>query len=262
MWLVWGRKKVEKPLGYVAEFCPICRAARIFKVFRIGMATHIYYLSFGEGELAGYIGRCQQCGTALSINTSKFIQIEKEEPSTLDALIETTYPDFVHDYESRLEIENRLQRREPTAIPNRERLLMEPFEILAMDVEDRFAYTRMDKEIGIGCAASSLIFMLLCCASASFVDDRFARDVIKVGMGAVVIAGGIYTFVQIARAPKRYIRRAILPRLSRALRPLNPSRAEITKCVARIESKGLRLGKHIDEGQLWAAINQNGVPFE
>ncbi len=256
MWLVWGTKKVEKPLGYAAEFCPICRAPRIFKIFRAGMTTHIYFISVGTGELTGYFGRCQECNTAIPIDAAKFVRFEKEAPDKLETLIQATYPDFYRHYEGRLEIENRLRRREPVMLPDREGLLMEPFTILAMDVEDRFAYLRMDREIAIGCAATSVIFTLLACGTASFVKDDFARDSINLGIGLVVFAGMLYTFVQIIRAPKRYVRRMILPRLSRALRPLKPIRHEITDCVARIESKGLRLGKHIVEEELWEAVQK------
>jgi len=226
----------------------------IFKVSRIGMATHIYYLSVGEGELAGHLGRCQECKTAIPIDASKFVRFEKDLPNNLDALIQNTYPDFHRDFENRLEIEDRLKSREPMAIPNRERLLMEPFDILAMDVEERFAYTPIDREIAIAIGVTSVIFMLLCCGSAAFLEDDFVRDVINLGLGFVFIAGVVYTFVQIARAPKRYIRRMIVPRLSQSLRPLSPIRSEIADCIERIKSKGLRLGKHIDEEQLWETI--------
>jgi hypothetical protein len=256
MWLVSGRKKVEKPLGYAAEFCPICRAPRIFKIFRVGMSTHIYYIPVGEGELTGYAGKCQQCSTKIPIDASKFVQFEKETPDKIDTLIQTTYPEFYTDYKARLELESRPERREPVIISDQEKLLMEPFDILSMDVEERFAYTPVDREIAIAIAATSLIFMLLCCGSAAFIEDDFVRDVINLVLGFVVIAGVVTTFVQIIRAPKRYIRRMIVPRLSQSLRPLNPARSEITDCIERIKSKGLRLGKYIDEEHLWEAIQQ------
>jgi hypothetical protein len=41
MAVIWGRKKVERKLGFVAEFCPICRTPREFEVSRVGIARVI-----------------------------------------------------------------------------------------------------------------------------------------------------------------------------------------------------------------------------
>jgi hypothetical protein len=108
MWLIWGRKKIEKPLGYAVEFCPICRAPRVFKIFRIGMATHIYYVAIGEGAMTGYSGRCQECNTMIPIDASKFVQFTRETSESIAALTRATYPDFYQHHEGRLERRERV----------------------------------------------------------------------------------------------------------------------------------------------------------
>ena len=49
MLFIWGKKRVERNIGKVADFCPICREVRMFQLIRVGVADHIYYVSFGEG---------------------------------------------------------------------------------------------------------------------------------------------------------------------------------------------------------------------
>src|SRR5258706_9118781 len=44
MFIIWGKKRVTKSLGYVADFCPLCRDVRTFELVRVGLAGHIYYL--------------------------------------------------------------------------------------------------------------------------------------------------------------------------------------------------------------------------
>jgi len=58
MSIIWGRKQVEKRLGYVADFCPICRDINPFLVSSVGVAEHIYYLPIGKGELISHIAEC------------------------------------------------------------------------------------------------------------------------------------------------------------------------------------------------------------
>ena len=44
MFIIWGTKIVERKLGYVADFCSICRGARPFTVFKVVQVGHLYYL--------------------------------------------------------------------------------------------------------------------------------------------------------------------------------------------------------------------------
>jgi hypothetical protein len=255
--IILGTKKVEKKLGYVAELCPICRAPRAFEVKRIGVASHIYFISVGEGQLAGFSGRCQQCATQIPIDGPKFGKFEESPSTDIETLIQSTYPGFHGDYEERLEIEDRLKRGETVVLTNREKWLIEPFEMLSMDVEERFANARFDKESGIGCAATAMVFSFLCCGSSAVGEKDLLRDIMHLGMAAVAIVGLVYTVILIFSAPNRYIQREIVPRLARALRPVIPTKPEISECVARMKSKGHRIGKRINEEKLWMAIQQD-----
>jgi len=41
MFIVWGKKIVYRKLGFVADFCPICRGPRAFELKRVGSASHL-----------------------------------------------------------------------------------------------------------------------------------------------------------------------------------------------------------------------------
>jgi hypothetical protein len=37
MFVVWGKKRVRKKIGHVADFCPMCRTAQPFALVRVGV---------------------------------------------------------------------------------------------------------------------------------------------------------------------------------------------------------------------------------
>ena len=54
VFIVWGKKVVDRKLGHVAGFCPMCREPKTFLPRRVGAAGHVYCLSTGEGGLIGH----------------------------------------------------------------------------------------------------------------------------------------------------------------------------------------------------------------
>ncbi len=257
MFIVWGKKRVERSLGFVVDFCPICRAATAFQVSRVGMAGHVYYISFGEGELAGHTARCRECGTAKSVDATKYSTFEKQGDVDIERLIQITYPNFRNVYAERLDMENKLQSQQTFSPPDREAWLMEPFEYLSNKVEAKYSSTQFDKESGVGCLGTILLTALLWTASLTLWQTGLAHDRILIGMAIVAGAGLIYTLTQLGLAPSRSVRRDVMPQLAGALRPLNPSRQEVTQCLAKLKTAGFKIGKKVNDEKLWVAIQQH-----
>jgi hypothetical protein len=258
--IIWGKKKVEKTLGYVAELCPICRAAKVFRISRVGVAGHIYFIPMGEGELADHIGQCQECGTKISVNPTKYQAFEQQSTTEIERLIQSTFPIFRSVYAERLEILDRLKKHKSVPTYNRHLWLMEPFECLAVDAEERYANARFDKESGIGCVGTMLLLVFLICGSSAVGSSSLAGNIMFLVMGLVVIVGPIYTLVQVALAPNRYVQRSIIPRLAKSLSPLNPGKEEITQCLSMLQTQRFRIGRKINPEKLWQAIQKNQAP--
>ena len=110
MFIVWGKKRIERKQGMVADFCPICREVRAFTLIRVGLADHIYYVSFGQGKLAGHIIRCDTCGVALRADPTRFATAEKDPRIELETLIRQTFPRLRETYAERLALEQRIKR--------------------------------------------------------------------------------------------------------------------------------------------------------
>src|SRR6266542_4248609 len=94
MFIVWGTKRVERKQGNIADLCPICREIRSFQLVRVGLASHVYYISFGEGKLAGYIIRCDACGVILDVDPTRYGSTAKDARSDVVALVRDTFPNL------------------------------------------------------------------------------------------------------------------------------------------------------------------------
>src|SRR2546423_702000 len=170
MFIVWGTKRIERKKGTVADLCPTCREIRSFQLVRVGLASHVYYLSFGEGKLAGYIIRCDACGVMLNVDPTRYASTAKDSHSGVEVLVRDTFPNFREVCAERLELEERIKRTPGSFSPEeRNSLLMEPFTLLNPMVEQRFANsTEMDRKSGLGCIGTLLASVGLFLGSIAF----------------------------------------------------------------------------------------------
>ena len=260
MFIVWGKQKVERKIGYAADFCPVCRTVAQFQVKRVGMAGHVYFISLGQGELVGHIGNCQQCGTTIDVNAGAYKSCEKRAEQSIERLIENTFPNVRTTYAWRLEMEEKIQSRSVTLTPEeRDKWLMEPFQIFTRQVEVRCGNIHLDRESGIGCLGTTLLAGVLFIVSMGIANPATQSKMLLVA-GVVFVVGLIFTWIQLAREPGRFIRRRIASKLARALRPLNPTREELTACLAKLKAAGFRIGKKLPADTLWKMLQaETGV---
>jgi hypothetical protein len=142
--IIWGTKKVVRNLGYVADFCPICVGAKPFSLERVGMAGHLYYVSFGEGNLVGYHLNCLDCDVLLNGEPDRYSAFAKLFDN-LPALIKETFPKLAEFHRNRLLLENKVRTALPTIDDDTRRsLLMEPFHLLSPKVTEHFASTHFE----------------------------------------------------------------------------------------------------------------------
>jgi hypothetical protein len=240
----------------VADFCPICREVRMFQLVRVGLASHVYYVSFGEGQLVGHIIRCCESGVNLSVNPTRYVKTETDSRVNLEALIRGSFPNLREVQAARLELEAKIKRtRSALSGDEYRRFLMEPFSLLNPQVEQGFAKsTEMDRQSGIGCLGTLVIGAALFFGSLKFSGP--VQDKILLAALIFVTIGTIYTFVQMHLGPGRFFRAKTLPLLLKSLKPLQPTRQDLADCIERCKTLGLRIGKmaRVDElGHDWNA---------
>jgi hypothetical protein len=262
MLIVWGKKRVERKIGMVADFCPICREVRSFQLIRVGLASHVYYVSFGEGQLAGHRIRCSECGVNLGVNPTRYAKTETDARVNLETLIRDTFPNLRETNAARLELEAKIRRtRSSLSADEYRRLLMEPFALLNPQVEQRFAKsTEMDKQSGIGCLGTLLVGAALFFGSLKFSGPT--QDQILLAALIFVVIGTAYTLVQMHLGPGRFFRAKILPMLVKSLKPLQPTREDVADCMERCKTLGLRIGKIARVDEVWARLERSLAGFD
>lgn len=222
------------------------------------MASHIYYVSMGEGELAGFKIKCDICGVDLRVEPTRYLATRKDKRSTnsIEELVQETFPRLREVYANRLELETRLKLSRSALTPEEHReLLIESFALFNPMVEARAANsTEMDKRSGLGCLGTILIAGAVFFGSIAFRGPTQDRMLIA----ALILfgAGTAYTLFQMHLGPRRFFRTKILPSLVKSITTLEPTREEIEACIQRCKTLGMQVGKLAKTDEIWALMER------
>lgn len=248
--IIWGTRRTEANLGFVADFCPICRETQAFRLVRLGLTTHLYGLSIGKGRLTGFERICTTCNTALEADPKHYTEIQKKYPLAhipashrVSHLTDQSNPELRVRYADRLALEYDIrQGNQPSDVHQRKQLIREPFLILAPSVERKLSETRIDLPM---LATLALIPVVL---FGTFVMlDQFAtaqkEELIPMIMAGLCLVATIIVIVQGRMTTHRYLRTHVYPHLGRALYPLRPKLDELDQAISELRQLGFQLGK-------------------
>lgn len=249
MIFVWGRKPVYTHAGYVADYCPVCRAARAFSVQRIGMAWHLYYITISKGELAGYQRTCCDCGMVLPLEVSHYSQLSAEQLPLLQ-LEQTTNPHLSIRHADALAAAARL-REAPLLLDQAERRRQVDAALrLQADAFDTYNTTvHLDGEVWLSIVGAFVFCGVVLAALRQQAPENMDTGFIIaffLSLGAVAW--------QLSQMGERFLQREILPKLARSLAPLQPSQAELDEGFERLREQGRKLARQIDSTRVQQAI--------
>jgi hypothetical protein len=254
MFIAWGRKLVRRKLGYVADFCPVCRAQRVFGLLAIRSVRHFNYISLGRGDDVGYERTCDTCRTPYQANVATYASVSKKLAS-LEEIKTSTYPSLDAATKDRLALEDRVRTGRQRLTPaERFAWIKAPFMFLSARVERRFANVHLDKEVGFSLLGLVVLVMVVPPVARAFLPDSLE-------MVALVTCGVGFTVViwQFIAAGPRFMRREILPVLAMSLKPLQPTREELESVVGEIKQGTHKIGRKVSVPQLVERINSNAA---
>jgi len=249
MIFVWGRKPVYTHAGYVADYCPVCRAARAFAVQRIGMAWHLYYITVSKGELAGYQRTCCDCGMVLPMEVSHYSQLSAEQ-LPLVQLEQTTNPHLSIRHADALAAAARL-REAPLLLDEAERRRQIDAALrLQADALDEYEMaTRLDREVWWSIGGAFVFCTVVLAALKQQAPENLDTGFI---IAFFLSLGGVDW--QLSQMGERFLQREILPKLARSLAPLQPARPELDAGFDRMREQGRKLAMRIDGARVQQAI--------
>jgi hypothetical protein len=252
MFIVWGRKIRRRRLGYVADYCPMCRAQRVFTLESIKSVRHVYYVSLGSGQLLGHERRCEECGTSFKANPATYASVSKTQLS-LDELRQATYPNLEAATREQVALDERIRRQKLSAT-ERAALIKAPFLYLAARVERRFAATHVDAGVGLALAGALALLAL-----APVVTHWAPPDsALPVFLGALGLGAALVIWQVIASGP-RFMRREIVPVLARALKPLQPTREELELVLGELKRVKQQIGRKLRAAELLESLQPGAI---
>jgi len=253
MFIVWGKTIKRQKLGYVADYCAVCRDLRAFHVKRVGSASHVYYISFGEGELVGYERTCQACNTAFDAVPDTYAGMSRvSRPG--NELISETFPNYYTVYRELIERERKVRDTPSLLTPAERRArLREPFRVVAPIVQQKLSSTQVDWRVWLAFAAFIPILWSIGGLVRLFTDDENAVTrgaLVGLALGVGLIASQTFT------SARRYVLKSAVPPLTTALAPLRPSEAEISDILKELQQHKLKLGSKLRASDLTESIEQ------
>ena len=255
MFIVWGKTIKRQKLGYVADYCAVCRDLRAFQVKRIGSASHVYYISFGEGDLVGYERICQACTTAYEAVPDTYSGMSKESRPGVE-LVSETFPNYYSVYREVIERE-RKARDTPSLLTPAERRsrLREPFGVVAQVVQQKLASTQVDKRVWLAVAAFIPMAWGVGALGKLFINPDDENAGMR-WMLFCVTAWIVLVVSQLVTSGSRYVLEKAVPPLAHALAPLRPSEAEINDILQELRHHKLKLGSKLQAFDLTEAIEK------
>lgn len=254
MFVLLGKQTVSRRLGWVADYCCICRTLCTHEVRGKFKRMHVYFVPLGQGELIEVRTICTACDVDAIADLGDFTRVS-ETRADVDTLIAETQPNIYERYAAHLAA---VADGAGVDADTRFRLLREPFEQLELQLADRAYGMHADRYV-----AGWLLIMIL----AIVVILKLSHGEppwIEIGYGyaaATVVLLGLY-FTE----PGRYVRRTLLPLLVLSLRPLHPQRYELAAVIASLRADGLDIGRRVRaqplDDALQAAVGSDGDEWD
>lgn len=245
MFLLWGKRLKRKKLGYVAEFCPVCRSIQQFEVTRLTQVGHFYLITIGKGQIVGFPSVCTVCGLELDLEAQNYLKIGEVLYDDIGFAINDTNPDIKKEFAYRLEVENRLKFGQTITSEERKELLDEPFEIYSAILEERYGRdTNFDKTSGMGCMYTVLLtFCLTFIPIFLEVDGKLFNIFFGPAAAITVIFGSIYTLYHLSTVHRKFVKAHVYPTIAKCLKILKPRESEIDEILGRYRTAGFKIGK-------------------
>lgn len=254
MIIVAGKKVVRRRLGWVGEFCPICRALECVEVKRLSQVSHLYYIPLGKGKVIAYELTCRGCESLFGTQSVSYTTYGRRPDADVVKVIGETNPESVERHSERLDLEDRVAHGRLTA-QERAELIAEP--LIALN----FMTTRKVGKGMIPTGAGFCIVFLVFLVPAAIVAWTAPRTPLEVraALSAIVAALAVGAYIGFRRGGRGWIRRNLLPRLARSLAPLRPTFEELEAVLLGLARQGLIIGRRVETKDLFAAIESARV---
>ncbi len=249
--LVWGTTIKRKAVGWVADFCPLCRGLRPFRLQRIGAAGHVWFISLGSGSFLGNEIECSACGTIHETDSSRYTRVS-DDLAELDELVRRTLPGADGRVEALVAREQRVTRAQ-LAPGEREALSREAILHGAGQVDRQIREQRSPPKARlVGWITFGLLVLF-----AAF-GPRLGEPLGPL-LALAFFAGLLVCLYFAVTRIRSHVRGIVEPAVARGLAPLKPTVEEIREAVAHVRTLGSDGAKKLKPARLRDAIETQAL---
>ena len=249
--IIWGRKLCRSKLGWVAGYCPICRAVTKSRLTTVYERGHVFYVALGRGSLKFHELRCENCRTTSLADVDQFISVSKKKRS-LSELVKLTNPEVFDQYATDLMSAEELST---LADDSRFELVHAPLEVLAPYVDQHYHHGHFDRTAYALLVAFPLAFIAFLFLSIWGTGPNEPSNFPEWTFYVFPLSLFIWFLVALALEPRRYVRNYVLPRLGTALAPLKPTDEELKQSLDLLKVQNFKLGTKVRVQQLRRTID-------
>jgi hypothetical protein len=254
--LTFYDKETPYPLGFVADFCPIERVITVERVDAIHASRYLSFLKIDRGPLLRRDRTCCSCGITIPDERHVYAALASAPEEDVAALEEKTNPGVTDRYHDLIALSFEIENGEEVDPETKTELLKEQFAWLERIAAQHWAgETKLDRfSVMVGLASLALWFASLVIVTKT-VPEASRLDAIGWVFGAgllLFIVNAIVFFL----APRRALRKHVLPLIAKALRPLRPSPEELDDLLAAMHAEGFRYATKIKRDELLKLLHR------
>ncbi len=252
--VIYGTHVWRRRLGWVAGYCPICRMAQRFRLFKVQVVRHFFYLPIAPGRTAGHEVRCQRCGQTMETLIDTYPDVTRDRHLPIEQLIDLTCPTVWEQLEERQAMYERYCLGVMSA-DERDALLAEPLRLIEPELDARASGLHSDRW--------TTPFALAAVGGAVYLTyyaGHLPRHVRQEAGWALALSSIVIIALLVSGDARRYAKRKLLPRIAPALAAYQPTRHDIKTILDRFRRRGLTVGKRLRPRDVMAAVGR--VPEE
>lgn len=235
-------KERRRSVGWAADLCPICRDLRSFEVSEVRRVARVYLVPIGTGTLEGREITCADCKSVLAFPPEEYSAISKRRRDPAK-LVELTNPALLDRMDAWFDRQERIAQ---SILSRRERVA----EIVSvLSALEHMAWLRSrggPEEFAMGiCIVFFLLTLIVTLTTWTTVG--FVLQVVL--LTSLLTSLSIGLILMLTHRPMS-VSRHLVPRIVRALEPLEPTFDELGDALALARRNGLRVGRYVNPRRL------------
>lgn len=254
MLVIAGKKVVRRKLGWVGEFCPVCRGLECLQITRLTQVSHVYFIPLGRGKVVVHEQVCRGCRSMFGVAAVPYVDYARRPAADVVGLIAATNPDAVERHTERLDLEDRIGEGQLTT-EERLGLIAEP--LIALNYAAAKKVGKGMVPTGAGFCIVFLVFLVPGTIIAWLtVGTPIEARLILSGLVALLFLG---TWLGFKHGGRGFVRNHLHPRLVSSLAPIRPTLQELETVLEHLTRQQCIIGKRVRAAELFEAIERSLV---